>query len=129
MNDKIVLVSEPDDVTLLGIRILLYDLNALQSDTVSKALMSIETNYNLIIYSTSYTTDIKYLIDKYYKSQLIIFNAESENQTVVGFFASKANSIYFGNLRDLSLVNDSVVYDLEDCKDNLERLIIKYGKI
>lgn len=129
MNDRIILVSEPDDITVLGIRILLYDLNKTQQDIVSRSLISIESNKNLIVYSSTNKTDVKYLFDKYYKSQLIIFNAESENQTIVGFLASQSNSMYFGNLRDLAIVNDSIIHDVDDCRINLERLIIKYGKI
>jgi len=128
MSDRIILVSYPDDIFLSGIRILLFDLKKEQTDIVSRALTDLEFDFNLIVYSVNFRDDTKYMIDKYLKSQIVIFNSESENQTIIGFLASKTNSMYFGNLRSLSAINDSIIYGLENCKDKLERMIIKYGK-
>jgi hypothetical protein len=128
MSEKIVLVSYPDDILLEGTRILLYDLEKQQTDIVSKALVSLDFDSNIIIYSISSYDDAYYLIDKYHKSDILIFNANSENQTVVGFLAGKFNSMYFGQLRSIGRINDSEIHDENVCKKQLERMIIKYGK-
>ena len=64
-----------------------------------------------------------WMLDKKHKSDLIIFNAESTNNTVVGYMAAQKNSYYFGTLRDLSGVNKSAVYDVSSIKEILERTI------
>jgi hypothetical protein len=128
MSEKIILVSYPDDTLLDGVRIFLYDLEQSQTEIISKSIVSLEFDTNIVIYSVKSSDDIRYSLDKYQKSQICIFNAESENQTMVGFLSAKPNSMYFGNLRCLGEVNDSVINDTELCKRKLERMIIKYGK-
>jgi hypothetical protein len=58
----------------------------------------------------------------------VLFNAEIENQTLAGYLASKSNAYYFGTLRSLNVVNTSVIHDLNQCKNILERTFKKYGK-
>ena len=128
MSEKIILVSYPDDILLDGVRILLYDLEKSQTDIISKALVSLDFETNIIVYTINFLTESKYFIDKYHKSNIVVFNADSENQTVVGFLAGKSNSMYFGSLRGLKEINDSEIYNEEICKQQLERMIIKHGK-
>lgn len=128
MTDKLLLVTAPDDIMLEGVRVLLVGLSEEQSSIVSQALLQIETMPCVIAYCWSKEEDVDWLIDKVYKSQIIIFNAEHENQTVVGYLAGKSNSYYFGNLRSLNQVNKSAIYDLDQCKQILTLLFEKYGK-
>jgi hypothetical protein len=119
MTDKVLIVTEPDDVLIDGVRILLVDLFPEQSQLVSKALTDIETIPDVVVYAWKVGDPIEWLFDKSRKSQLIIFNAESTDQTLVGYFAAKSISCYFGNLRSLNLVNRSVLYSIEQCREIL----------
>ena len=128
MTDKLLLVTHPDDIMLEGIRILLVGLSEDQSSVVSRALLQIETMPCVIAYCWNETDEISWLLDKIYKSQMIIFNADHVNQTIVGYLAGKSNSYYFGNLKSLNQVNKSAIYDLDQCKEILTSLFEKYGK-
>jgi len=115
MTNRIVLVTQPDDVLDLGIRILVIDLTIEQSNELSEALKNLDTDDDIIVYKWTFGDDIQWCIDKIYKADLIFFNAESQNQTLAGFLAAKKNSAYFGNLMSLNYVNKSVVYDRNSC--------------
>ena len=86
-----------------GTRILAYDLTATQNNTVSQALREVEND--VIVYIAKSTDDPKWVLDKRQKCSILIFNAESENQTMVGYFAAQPNSYYLGNLMSLKDVN------------------------
>lgn len=128
MTDKLLLVTHPDDVQLEGIRILLVDLNEEQEFIVSQSLLEINSIPCVVAYCWTNENTIEWLIDKVYKSQIIIFNAASEDQTLVGYLAGKLNSYYFGDLRSLNQVNKSAIYDIDHCKQILTSLFEKYGK-
>jgi hypothetical protein len=128
MTDKILLVSPPDDVILDGVRLLSVDLNLEQSEILSTSLLSLNNIPQTIIYVWKYPEDINWLLDKSRKSDIIIFNAESEDQSLVGYFAGKPNSWYFGHLRSLKDVNRSVIYDVSQCSDILTLTFEKHGK-
>ena len=129
MSDKIFLVTEPDDSFLEGIRIFLFDLNPEQYAVFSLALLNFDSVPSTVIYNAKDSTNIQWCIDKLLKSDLIIFNANSENQQLVGYLCAKPESYYFGELRSLSLVNKSVIFDVQQLKEILERKFGKYGKI
>lgn len=128
MSDRVLLVSPPDDVFEDALRILLVDLNKEQSDLFSQSLLSKENLPSIVIYSWSTSEDINWLFDKSLKSNIIIFNADSENQTLAGYFAAKRNSYYFGNLKTLHIINKSAIYDVHQCGELLERTFETYGK-
>lgn len=125
MDDKIVLITEPDDIQLDGIRILLVDLTQDQTQFLSTALGKLEKLPNLIIYSAE-NSNINWLLDKKNKSKLIIFNADSDNHLLVGYMVAQPNSIYFGNLKILSEVNNRVIYSIEDLVNLLNKVIGNY---
>lgn len=127
MNDKIFLVSDPDDVQIDGFRILLFDLDSSQGEIFTKAITDLDTVPATVIYTFNYGQDSSWLLDKYHKSNLIIFNADSMNSLMVGFFAGKKNSYYFGNLKTLNEVNKSVLYGIEDCQELLSTKYRIYG--
>ncbi len=128
MSDKILMVTEPDDSFLEGFRIFLFDLDPEQYLIFSSALLNFESVPSTIVYNSNFSTNINWIIDKVLKSDLIIFNANSENQQLVGYFSAKFKTYYFGNLRDLSLVNNSVIFDLHQMKEILENTFNKHGK-
>lgn len=129
MSDKILMVTSPDDSYVEGVRIFVFDLDSNQYSILSQSLLDFDTIPSVIIYNSSISTDIKWTLDKILKSELILFNAESENQQMVGYLSSKINSCYFGELRGLSLVNKSVIFDVNQLKELLERQFKKYGKL
>jgi hypothetical protein len=128
MTEKVILVTDPDDIHENGFRLLLVDLSIEQSDIVSKVLTTLNTDTTIIVYNYSLLDKIEWLLDKMRKCDKIIFNADSADQTLVGYFSSYNNASYFGMLRSLNQVNTSVIYDTESCKHILEKAIDYYGK-
>lgn len=129
MIDKIVLVTPPDDILVDGIRLLLVDVTIPQSQMVSSVLTQFETIPTVVAYMWSSGDSIDWLIDKKHKSDIIIFNADSDNDIVVGYLSAQPNSYYFGNLKLLSTVNRSAIYNTDQMYDLLEKLIGHYVKI
>jgi hypothetical protein len=129
MIDKIVLVTPPDDILVDGIRLLLVDVTIPQSQMVSSVLTQFETIPTVVAYMWSSGDSIDWLIDKKHKSDIIIFNADSDNDIVVGYLSAQTNSYYFGNLKLLSTVNRSAIYNTDQLYDLLEKLIGHYVKI
>jgi hypothetical protein len=129
MSEKITIVTSPDDIYTEGLRIFLYDLNEDQYSIFSQSVLGNDKVPSMIIYNADILTDIKWTLDKLLKSSLIFFNAESDNQQMIGYLCSKMNSYYFGKLRDLSIVNNSIIFDVVQLKEIIERRFEKYGKI
>ena len=115
MSNQIKIISAPDDSLEDAKRLLLVDLTTEQSQLVSEALSKIDQFSNIIIYVWKIGDDLDWLFDKKHKSKFIIFNADSLNQTLAGYFSAQPDSYYFGTLRDLNRVNKSVIYDIEQC--------------
>jgi hypothetical protein len=128
MNDSITLVSYPDDILEESLRILLVDLASDQSEIISNSLLTLNDHPRIVIYNWIDGEDLPWLFDKTLKSDIIIFNADSRNQTLVGYFAAKASSYYFGNLKSLAIVKKTAIYDVRQCCDLLESVFKKYGK-
>jgi len=124
--DKVYLVTPPDDVLLDGTRFILVDLTTEQTQLVSTALTSLEEAPNIIAYIWKVGDDTDWLIDKKLKSDLIIINADSENQTVVGYLAAQPNSYYFGTLKSLTSANKSAIYNTDDCIAIIDKSLRTY---
>lgn len=124
--DQMLLVSAPDDVALEGVRLLIVGLTPEQSNIVSTVLTTIETAPRVIVYVWNEHDSVDWLTDKIYKSQLILFNAEFENQTLVGYLAGKLNSYYFGSLKSINQINNSMIFDENQCRTILTNLFKKY---
>lgn len=123
MSDQIKIISHPDDSLEDSIRLLLVDLSTEQSQIISETFSKIDHFPNIIIYVWKIGDDLEWLFDKKHKSKFIIFNADSLNQTLVGYFSAQPNSYYFGTLRDLNRVNNSVIYDIEQCSTVITKFI------
>jgi hypothetical protein len=126
MSDKIFLVTAPDDVLEDGFRVLLVDLTTEQNEFISSILGQLEFINKAVFYIWHATDSVEWLLDKKQKSNLIIFNAESENHTIAGYMSAQPNSHYLGTLRDLNISNKSVINDKEVLVELLEKEIGKY---
>jgi hypothetical protein len=127
MTDKVVLVTYPDDVLDDAVRILLVDLTEDQSNIVSQSLTELASIPLVVAYSWRIGDSIEWLIDKTHKSQLIIFNADSDDLTLVGYYAGKLNSFYFGDIGQMKIVNRSAIFDVVQTKEILKNTFRKYG--
>jgi hypothetical protein len=127
MTDKVILVTDPDDILIDGCRILLVNLVEDQTQLISKALNQIELKINLIVYMAN-SSSIDWILDKKNKSNLIIFNADSQNDLLTGYLSAKMISHYFGNLKILSKVNDRVIYNVDDIVNLLNKTIGTYER-
>jgi hypothetical protein len=126
MSDKVIIVTPPDDVQIDGLRILLIDLTHEQTNLISQSLTRLETIPTTITYVWNTSNDIQWLLDKKHKSFLTFFNADSENDAIIGYMAAQANSYYFGNLKSLSLANQNAIYDTEQIFNLMENVIQQY---
>ena len=127
MTDKVLLVTAPDDVLIDGIRILLVDIVPEQQQIISDALTQLDNSPDIVVYVWNSDNDTSWLLDKKLKSDAIIFNADSENDVIIGYMAAQSNSHYFGTLKILSMVNKSTIYDTDQVLIILENKIKQYG--
>jgi len=126
MTDKVLIATSPDDVLIDGFRLLLVDLDSTQTKVLSDTLLSLQLNTPVIVYLWAGTDPVSWLLDKRAKANLIIFNAESANELVVGYMSAQKKSHYFGNLKLLAGANSSVLYALEDCTNLIKSSIENY---
>lgn len=120
---SVTVITPPDDILDDANRLLLVDLSVEQLELVSNALIDLDFDDRLITYIWKIGEDISWLIDKKLKSNIVIFNAESENQLIVGYMIGKKNSFYLGNLRDLNIINNSRINDKQELVDILNKVI------
>lgn len=126
MADRILIVTDPDDTYQQGFRILTVDLGIDQENIVSQTVQNLDTEHDVILYVWKIGSDINWLLDKIYKSNAVIFNANSLDQTLVGFLAAQKKSSYFGELRSIKEVNKSVIFDQDQCSNYLNRYLGLY---
>ena len=129
MTDKILIVTAPDDTVVQGIRIVYVDLNQEQQAVISSALMQTSLTHSMINYIWNVGDSIEWLADKFIKSDLVIFNADSFNQLIVGWVAGHHGSYYFGTLKDLHIVNTRAIYNVEDILTLLEKVAKRHEQI
>jgi len=114
MTDSVILVTDPDDVQVDGLRLLLVDLNVDQNQIVSDSLARSEGFGSIVSYIWRSGDSVDWLLDKKHKSDLIIFNADSENDIIIGYMAAQKYSYYFGTLKILSPANNRNIYNADD---------------
>jgi hypothetical protein len=125
MNSKVILVTDPDDVAYDGVRLLLVNLTADQTQLLSTALSKINNLPIIILYIWD-NSSLDWLFDKKHKSHYIIFNAENQNELIAGYMSAQHNSSYFGILKNLAKVNTKAIYSIDDCIKLLETVIGTY---
>jgi len=114
MSDHVIIVTVPDDFLPDSFRFLIYDLTENQTQIISESLLRLNKVGNIVVYSARPTDSIDWILDKKLKSDFIIFNADSLDDTMVGYFAAQRNSYYFGTLKKLNKINKSAIYSVED---------------
>ena len=126
MSDRILVVTPPDDTLLQGIRIVHVELTEEHSSIISNALMQTTLPHTIINYVWKIGDPIQWLMDKIVKGDLIIFNAEPVNngamELIIGWVAAQPRSYYFGNLKDLRMVNDRAIYSVDEILTLLEKV-------
>jgi hypothetical protein len=125
MSSKISLVTFPDDLTQDGLRICLVGLNQSQTSIISDSLNLLDYAPDTIIYIWN-GENYPWLMDKKLKSDLLIFNAEYENQELIGYFSAQPNAYYLGNLKTLGIINKRIIHDVDQLILILKESIIKY---
>jgi hypothetical protein len=123
--NNITLVSSPDDISQDGLRICLVGLSKSQSHVISDSFNLLDHLPNTIVYIWN-NDDLNWLIDKKQKSDIIIFNAEHENQELIGYFSAQPNSYYLGTLRTLEIINKRSIHDIDQLISLLKESILKY---
>ena len=133
MSDRILVVTEPDDTLLQGIRVVHVNLTEEQSGIVSTALLQSTLPNTIINYVWRMGDSVSWLMDKVTKGDLIIFNADSPNngaiELIIGWISAQPRSCYFGNLKDLNIVNNRAIYSIEDISFSLEKIASHYEQI
>jgi len=114
MTDSVILVTDPDDIQVDGLRLLLVDLNIDQNQIVSDALARSDGFGSIVSYIWRSGDSVDWLLDKKHKSDLIIFNADSENDIIIGYMSAQKYSYYFGILKILSPANNRNIYNADD---------------
>jgi hypothetical protein len=114
MSDHVVIVTSPDDFVPDSFRFLVFDLTEDQTQIISESLLRLHKIGNVVVYSAKSTDPIEWILDKKLKSDFIIFNAESLDDVMVGYFTAQRNSYYFGILKKLNKINKSAIYSVED---------------
>lgn len=131
MSDRILVVTAPDDTLLQGIRIMHVGLDEEQSSIVSNALLQTKLPHAIINYVWNMGNPVDWLLDKITKSDLIIFNAgghvDPGRDVIIGWTAAQPQSYYFGNLKDLHMANDRVIYNSDDILILLEKIAKQNG--
>jgi hypothetical protein len=129
MTDRILVVTAPDDILQSGIRIAHVNLSEPQTQIISQALMQSTLPHTIINYVWNSRDSKLWLFDKITKADLIIFNADCDQEMslITGWVCADPRSYYFGDLRDLNIVNNRVLYNSDDISKLLEKLANQHG--
>lgn len=123
VKNKITIITPPDDILQDGVRILCYGLEKEQTLLISSIIYNLEECKPTIIYVSNGQNDSEWVLDKKQKCSIIIFNAESQDQTMVGYLSAQTNSYYFGELRSLSSANNNKINEKQQLTKIMEDLI------
>jgi hypothetical protein len=128
MNNKLTLVTAPDDIFEDALRILLVGLDKNNTATVSTALTRLDIVPNTVVYVWNKGEDYQWLFDKKRKSSLIIFDCNTIDLELLGYLAAQPNSHYFGLLKDLEIINKNALYDVDQCFKLLGETVTAYER-
>jgi hypothetical protein len=96
VNNKIFVITAPDDVEYDALCIAAVGLSPEQSEALSNVLKSIDIDRDINLYVYNVWDDIKWIIDKSAKADLIFANAGADDQQLIGFLAAKRQTHLFG---------------------------------
>ena len=128
IGNKLILVTPPDDISTDGLRILLVGIQQERTNLISSALTQLPSIPNTVLYLWNTGNDIEWLLDKKRKSHLIIFDVDNLPGELVGYLAAQINSYYFGHIRELGIINNNSILDVNQCYELLENTITTYEK-
>lgn len=129
INSSAIIITPPDDVLLDCIRILCIDLNQEQSQLVSSSITDTSYIGTIGIYLWNSSDPIEWLLDKKSKADVILFNAESTNEIIVGYMSAQKNAYYFGNLKLLASTSGKNIYGKYDLDKLIGELLEKYENL
>tara|TARA_E500000081_G_C6118508_1_gene346535 strand:+ start:866 stop:1267 length:402 start_codon:yes stop_codon:yes gene_type:complete len=107
VKNRITIITPPDDIAQDGVRILVYGCTKEQTLLISSVIYQLEECKPTIIYVSNGQNDSEWALDKKLKCSIIVFNAEADDQTMIGYLTAQTNSYYFGQLRSLDSVNNN----------------------
>jgi hypothetical protein len=119
VKNKITIITSPDDISQDGVRILVYGCKEEHTLLISSVIYQLEECKPTIIYVCNGQNDSEWALDKKLKCSIIIFNADADDQTMIGYLAAQSNSYYFGQLRTLDVVNSNRI----DSKEQLTKIM------
>jgi len=119
VKNRITIITPPDDISQDGVRILVYGCTKEQTLLISSVIYQLEECKPTIIYVSNGQEDSEWALDKKLKCSIIIFNAEADDQTMIGYLTAQSNSYYFGQLRTLKGVNNNRI----DTEEQLTTII------
>jgi hypothetical protein len=123
MSERVIVVTPPDDILVDAKRILLFDPTVEQTQTISQCLSNIDLDTSVIFYIWRVGNDLDWLLDKSLKYDLMILNAETQEQSMLGYLFSKPNSYYVGNMRSLSRLKNNQINDTDHLNTILKERI------
>jgi len=127
--NNITLVTAPDDIHIDANRILAFDLTVAQSKMISDALTHLDNLPDTVMYIAKSNDNPQWILDKKLKSSIILFNADSDNQTFVGYLAAQQRSYYFGTLKSIGQANTYLLKNMDDITTMMEESTIKHARI
>ena len=119
VKNRITIITPPDDIAQDGVRILVYGCTKEQTLLISSVIYQLEECKPTIIYVSNGQNDSEWALDKKLKCSIIVFNAEADDQTMIGYLTAQSNSYYFGQLRTLKGVNNNRI----DTEEQLTTII------
>jgi len=125
VDQKIIVVTEPDDYLESGFRLLLVDLNQDQTQNFTKPLLDIGETVPVICYYWGQEHSQEWLLDKIVKSDLIIYNAESDFRELVGFLKANKKAYSVGNDRFFPSYNHRII----NSYSQITNIILKHPSV
>lgn len=113
MTAKVTVVTPPDDIICDAKRILLFDPTIDQTQFISDCLMKCSFDSDVVFYIWRFGESLDWLYDKMLKYDLVIMNAETPEQGLLGYLFAKPHSYYLGNLRSLCKLKKNNIIDAD----------------
>lgn len=126
MTNQVIVVTDPDDTLIDGFRLATVDLTSEQSKLISDILLDLNFSDTVILYSWKIGENTQWLLDKKSKSDVIIFNADSLDQTIAGYMSAQKNSYYMGTLKSIGAVNKRAIYSSNELQQLLNTKLNNY---
>ena len=129
MNNKIVLVTAPDDLLTDGVRLCLVNLNQDQLNMLTQVLSSLQTSVPVIAYIWNPKDPYDWFLDKKVKSDVILFNTQTHTQTLNGYLSAHTNCYYFGTLREVTHLYSKEITSTEQLSAIVSRAVDEFSVV